>query len=87
PRALVEPAVSSGLPFLPNGCPGADGRPGCTRPYGSYRPSEPFRDYPFVPTGEDLQVIRAQLALDEILPSPATTPAGGPVPSRPPELG
>lgn len=87
PRALVEQAVSSGLPFLTNGCPGADGRPGCTRPYGSYRPSEPFRDYPFVPTPEDLQVIRAQLALDEILPSPATTPAGGPVPSRPPELG
>lgn len=58
-------AIDSGIPFLTNGCPGAGGEPGCTRPYGSYRPSEPVRDYPFQPDAGDLEDIRAQLALPE----------------------
>lgn len=81
---LVERAVSGGLPFVTNGCPGPDGRLGCTRPYGSYRPSEPFRDYPFVPTPADLEEIRAQLALAEILhPGPAWEGRGESLPLRP----
>jgi biotin synthase-related radical SAM superfamily protein len=67
PPALVEAAVASGVPFLTNGCPGESGEPGCTRPYGSYRPSEPFRDYPFLPAADDLREIGSQLAVDEIL--------------------
>ncbi|MGH9037357.1 MAG: radical SAM protein, partial [Acidimicrobiia bacterium] len=63
----VEPAVASGIPFMTNGCPGAGGEPGCTRPYGSYRPSEPFRDFPFLPEGPDLTGIRADLDLPTIL--------------------
>jgi len=59
----VAAAVDSGVPFMTNGCPGEKGEPGCTRPYGSYRPSEPFRDYPFLPTGTDLAEIRDQLGL------------------------
>jgi biotin synthase len=66
-RTEVEPIVTEGIAFMTNGCPGESGEPGCTRPYGSYRPSEPFRDYPFVPTSEDLRDIRAQLALDDLL--------------------
>lgn len=64
--AVVEGAVASGIPFMTDGCGGADGEPGCTRPYGSYGPAEPMRDYPFAPTPEDLRVIRAEMALGEI---------------------
>ncbi len=64
---VVEAAVASGVPFMTNGCPGPDGEPGCTRPYGSYRPSEPMRDYPFPPTPDDLSVIRTEMALDDVL--------------------
>ena len=60
----VTAAIDTGIPFMTNGCPGENGEPGCTRPYGSYRPSEPFRDYPFQPNGADLVEIRDQLALD-----------------------
>ncbi|MDH3499384.1 MAG: radical SAM protein [Acidimicrobiia bacterium] len=63
---VVEQAVDGGIPFMTNGCPGPNGEPGCTRPYGSYRPSEPMRDYPFLPTQGDLDVIRAELALDTL---------------------
>ena len=65
---LVSAAVDTGVPFMTNGCPGENGEPGCTRPYGSYRPSEPFRDFPFAPTEADLAEIRAQLALGTPLP-------------------
>jgi biotin synthase len=63
---VVERSVASGIPFMTNGCPGAGGEPGCTRPYGSYRPSEPIRDFPFLPDGEDLAGIRSDLALHEL---------------------
>jgi lipoyl synthase len=63
---VVERSVESGIPFMTNGCPGAGGEPGCTRPYGSYRPSEPFRDFPFLPVGADLAGIRSDLALHEL---------------------
>lgn len=65
--AGIAAAVDSGIPFVTNGCPGESGEPGCTRPYGSYRPTEPFRDYPFLPTAEDLVEIRQQMRLEEIV--------------------
>ena len=52
---------------MTNGCPGENGEPGCTRPYGSYRPTEPFRDYPFVPAANDLEEIRRQLRLEDLV--------------------
>ncbi len=61
--ATVTAAIAGGIPFMTNGCPGEKGEPGCTRPYGSYRPTEPFRDFPFPPTADDLGEIRDQLAL------------------------
>lgn len=79
PRALVEAAIADGFAFMTNGCPGAGGEPGCTRPMGSWRPSEAPRDYPWWPTESDEREIRAQLRLDEILRS-------GPRPTRPREL-
>jgi biotin synthase len=63
---VVAAAVDSGVPFMTNGCPGEAGEPGCTRPYGSYRPSELFRDFPFEPDAEDTVQIRSDLALDDI---------------------
>ncbi len=66
PETTVERVIGSGRPFVTDGCPSSGGEPGCTRPYGSYRPSEPFRDFPFDPDPADLAGIRADLALHEI---------------------
>jgi lipoyl synthase len=63
----IEDSVGSGVPFMTNGCPGAGGEPGCTRPYGSYRPSEPFRDFPFLPGAADLAAIRAEMDLEQLM--------------------
>jgi biotin synthase len=62
----IEHSVDSGVPFMTNGCPGAGGEPGCTRPYGSYRPSEPFRDFPFLPEAADLAAIREEIHLEQL---------------------
>jgi biotin synthase len=68
PHDVVERAASSGMVFMTDGCPGESGEPGCTRPYGSYRPSEPFRDFPFHPTEQDMAQIRDELAVEELFP-------------------
>jgi lipoyl synthase len=65
--SAVDAVVRQGIAFMTNGCPGEQGQPGCTRPYGSYRPAEPFRDYPFLPSAADLDEVRRQLRLDDIL--------------------
>ncbi len=62
--SAIEAVVAGGEAFMTNGCPGENGEPGCTRPYGSYRPTEPFRDYPFVPVANDLEEIHRQLRLE-----------------------
>ena len=64
--STIERSVESGIPFMTNGCPGAGGEPGCTRPYGSYRPSEPFRDFPFLPDAADLAAIREEMHLEQL---------------------
>ena len=65
----IDRAIDSGLPFLTGGCPGKDGEPTCTRPFGSYRPGRPFRDFPFLPTPEDLARVRSKLRLGRLAPS------------------
>ncbi|HEY4491021.1 MAG TPA: radical SAM protein, partial [Acidobacteriota bacterium] len=67
PESLITEVVEKGVAFMTNGCPGESGEPGCTRPYGSYRPAEPYRDYPFLPEGPDLMEIRNQLQLSVLL--------------------
>jgi biotin synthase len=59
--------LDEGIPFMTDGCPGPDGEVGCTRPYGSYKPSEQYRDFPFRPASNDVVQIRKELALDEIM--------------------
>ena len=61
--AAVDRVVGNPSTFMTDGCPSAGGGPGCTRPYGSYRPSEQFRDFPFSPEGDDLDRIREELDL------------------------
>ena len=66
PETMVEIAVNTGLPFMTNGCPDRAGEVACNRPYGSYRPGEEYRDYPFVPNMDDLVIIRQQMKLEEV---------------------
>ena len=66
PTEMVNEAIDSGLPFMTNGCPDRHGVMACNRPYGSYRPGEEYRDYPFLPNAEDVAVIREQMRLDEV---------------------
>ncbi len=66
PEWMLEGAIGSGSPFMTDGCPDRHGDMTCNRPYGSYRPGEAFRDYPFRPGGEELALIREQLLLGEI---------------------
>lgn len=63
----IQETVDKGVAFMTDGCGGPNGEPGCTRPYGSYRPSEPYRDYPFLPNELDRIEIRAQLDLEALL--------------------
>ncbi len=80
-REIVDQAIDSGLPFMTNGCPDqASGMVSCTRPFGSYRPGEPFRDYPLLPTEEDRGQIRRQLRLSRWLD--AYRGAGGSAPRK-----
>jgi biotin synthase len=66
PDTMVEVAVNTGLPFMTNGCPDRSGEVACNRPYGSYRPGEEYRDYPFQPDMNDIVVIRQQMKLEEV---------------------
>ena len=61
---FIRNTIEEGLPFMTNGCPDRDGVMACNRPYGSYRPGEEYRDYPFRPTGDELSVIREQMQLN-----------------------
>jgi biotin synthase len=66
PEIMVEVAVNTGLPFMTNGCPDRTGEVACNRPYGSYRPGDDYRDYPFQPDVNDLIIIRQQMRLEEV---------------------
>jgi biotin synthase len=57
----VEPLIQTGEAFMTSGCPGRDGKVACNRPYGNERPSEPIRNFPFMPEADDIKEIRKQL--------------------------
>lgn len=63
---VLQRAIDSGEPFRTNGCPDRSGEVACNRPYGSYRPGEQYRDYPFRPGAGDVATIREQLKLSEV---------------------
>lgn len=66
PTDLVRAVLEDGRAFMTDGCPDRHGELACNRPFGSYRPGEEFRDYPFRPTSEDRMRIREQLRLEEL---------------------
>jgi lipoyl synthase len=66
-EGLIGTVAASGTAFMTDGCPSSGGEPGCTRPYGSYKPSDPYRDYPFEPNTADMRAITRELRLDELL--------------------
>lgn len=63
----VLKTLDNGVPFMTNGCPGENGEHGCSRPYGSYRPTESFRDFPFLPATDDMALIRQELELEHFI--------------------
>lgn len=68
-RETIEEATEcsgGGKLFITGGCPSKDGDIGCNRPFGSYRPGESFRDFPFHPEPEDIRLSKRELRLDEL---------------------
>jgi lipoyl synthase len=53
--------IATGTPFETSGCPGADGKTACNRPYGNERPGEEIRNYPFAPEHTDIELIFKQI--------------------------
>ena len=66
PVELLDRVTNHGVAFMTDGCPDRHGEMACNRPYGSYRPGEEFRDYPFLPNASDLEVIQNEMKLEEI---------------------
>lgn len=54
-RGLLNEVIESGVPFITSGCPG------CNRPYANERPSEIPRNYPYIPSGKNIELIKKQL--------------------------
>ena len=58
----LEEVVSQGYAFMTSGCPGKDQRmAACNRPLANERPSEDFRNYPYLPRSRDRETIREQI--------------------------
>jgi biotin synthase len=56
--------LKDGYAFMTSGCPCRDSEQisACNRPFANERPSEAFRNYPYVPDTEDLKTIEKQIA-------------------------
>lgn len=63
----LEDTLRQGQTFMTHGCPDQQGQLVCSRPFGSYRPGESFRDFPFPPEEDDLRQVRKELHLGELL--------------------
>jgi biotin synthase len=59
-RARLDEVMDSGTPFMTSGCKGSDGEVACNRPYANTIIPE-IRNFPFKPTPEDIEKIRAEL--------------------------
>jgi biotin synthase len=67
----LEGMIRSGKPFRTSGCPGADDPEvsACNRPYGDSSPSD-IMSFPFAPQGRDIDLIRRQLADEDVTTFP-----------------
>ena len=59
--ALLGDDLGGGKPFMTFGCPNKEGCVACNRPFGNERPGPVLRNYPFVPSCEDMVAIREQI--------------------------
>lgn len=57
----IEKYIQEGIAFMTSGCPGADGKVACNRPFANERVNQPLRNYPIEPNQEDIKMIRSQL--------------------------
>jgi biotin synthase len=57
----LEGIIDTGEPFRTSGCVGRDGEVACNRPFGNSPPGPDIRNYPFLPTPEDVARIRSQM--------------------------
>ncbi len=63
PQEDLDPIILMGTPFETSGCPGADGRVACNRPYGNEKPGKGIRNFPFTPDADDLAKIVRELRI------------------------
>ena len=60
----IAPLIEKGVPFMTSGCPGRDGVMACNRPFSNERPSEPIRNFHFMPEDDDKKDIASQMFED-----------------------
>lgn len=59
----INELIDEGYAFTTSGCPGiSEGISACNRPLANERPSEPFRNYPYIPDSIEKDTIRNQLS-------------------------
>jgi lipoyl synthase len=60
----VEEIINNGFAFMTSGCPGKNKDiTACNRPLANERPSETFRNYPYIPEDEEKILIRNQISI------------------------
>lgn len=58
----TEELVKEGFAFMTSGCPGSNKNiAACNRPLANERPSETFRNYPYIPDENERELIRRQI--------------------------
>jgi biotin synthase len=61
----LEKVIASGLPFMTSGCASKNRENACNRPFSDYTPLQAltgeFRNYPFLPDGSDIRIVKEQL--------------------------
>jgi len=64
-KETLDQAIESGLPFMTSGCRGKTMENACNRPFANYTPYQAyigkFRNYPFQPNKQDIELIRKQI--------------------------
>jgi biotin synthase len=61
PSAVLQEAISRGVPFMTTGCIGSDGNVSCNRPFGNCLPGEMQWNYPYPPDSDETALIREHL--------------------------
>lgn len=60
----IEEIIKEGFAFMTSGCTGKDKNiAACNRPLANERPSETFRNYPYMPGEDEKELIRQQIKL------------------------